>query len=57
MCIRDRIIQREGSNRIIIELPGEKDPQKAIDTIGKTAVLQDVYKRQEYEQVRRVQYP
>ena len=40
MGLTEPIIQREGSNRIIIELPGEKDPQKAIDTIGKTAVLQ-----------------
>lgn len=40
MGLTEPIIQREGSNRIIIELPGEKDPQKAIETIGKTAVLQ-----------------
>ena len=38
--LTEPIIQREGANRIIIELPGEKDPQKAIETIGKTAVLQ-----------------
>lgn len=40
MGLTEPIIQREGANRIIIELPGEKDPQKAIETIGKTAVLQ-----------------
>lgn len=40
MGLTEPIIQREGGNRIIIELPGEKDPQKAIDTIGKTAVLE-----------------
>lgn len=40
MGLTEPIIQREGANRIIIELPGEKDPQKAIKTIGKTAVLQ-----------------
>lgn len=38
--LTEPIIQREGGNRIIIELPGEKDPQKAIETIGKTAVLE-----------------
>ncbi len=38
--LTEPIIQREGANRIIIELPGEKDPQKAIETIGKTAVLE-----------------
>ena len=40
MGLTEPIIQREGGNRIIIELPGEKDPQKAIETIGKTAVLE-----------------
>jgi len=40
MGLTEPIIQQEGANRIIIELPGEKDPQKAIDTIGKTAVLE-----------------
>lgn len=38
MGLTEPIIQREGANRIIIELPGERDPQKAIETIGKTAV-------------------
>lgn len=38
--LTEPIIQREGSSRIIIELPGEKDPEKAIQTIGKTAVLE-----------------
>lgn len=40
MGLTEPIIQREGTSRIIIELPGEKDPQKAIETIGKTAVLE-----------------
>ncbi len=33
-------IQREGENRILIQLPGVKDPERAIDLIGKTAVLE-----------------
>lgn len=37
--LTEPIIQREGANRIIIELPGEKNPEKAIETIGKTAEL------------------
>lgn len=37
--LTEPIIQREGFRRIIIELPGIKDPAKAIETIGKTAVL------------------
>lgn len=40
MGLTEPIIQREGKNRIIIELPGEKDPEKAIETIGKTAVME-----------------
>lgn len=40
MGLTEPIIQQEGANRIIIELPGEKDPQRAIETIGKTAVLE-----------------
>ena len=39
MGLTEPIIQREGANRIIIELPGEKDPEAAIKTIGKTAEL------------------
>lgn len=33
-------IQKEGSNRILIELPGVKDPEEAINIIGKTAKLE-----------------
>ncbi len=38
--LTEPIIQREGVRRIIIELPGIKDPDKAIQTIGKTAMLE-----------------
>jgi preprotein translocase subunit SecD len=33
-------LQRQGSRRIIVELPGIQDPQRAIDLIGKTALLE-----------------
>lgn len=33
-------IQQEGDNRVLIELPGAKDPEEAIRTIGKTAQLE-----------------
>lgn len=33
-------IQREGINHIVVQLPGIKDPQRAIDLIGKTARLE-----------------
>jgi preprotein translocase subunit SecD len=35
-------IQRQGANRIIIELPGIADPQRAIALIGRTALLEFV---------------
>ncbi len=33
-------LQRQGSRRILVELPGIQDPQRAIDLIGKTAILE-----------------
>ncbi|MEJ2696868.1 MAG: protein translocase subunit SecD [Candidatus Sulfobium sp.] len=33
-------IQRQGENEIVVELPGVKDPERAIDLIGKTAQLE-----------------
>ena len=38
--LTEPIIQRQGERRIIIELPGVKDPEKAIEMIGKTALLE-----------------
>ncbi|MBP8617390.1 protein translocase subunit SecD [Veillonella sp.] len=40
MGLTEPVVQREGAKRIIIELPGVKDPDQAIKTIGKTAVLE-----------------
>ncbi|MBD3309243.1 protein translocase subunit SecD [candidate division KSB3 bacterium] len=37
--LTEPVIQRQGKKRIIVELAGEKDPQRAIDLIGKTAEL------------------
>lgn len=34
------VIQPEGKDRLIIEIPGVKDPDEAIETIGKTAYLE-----------------
>ncbi len=47
MGLTEPIIQREGARRIIIELPGVKDPKQAIETIGKTAVME--FKNEEGE--------
>lgn len=38
--LTEPVIQREGERRVIVELPGIKDPNKAIDVIGKTAMLE-----------------
>lgn len=38
--VTEPIIQRQGERRIIVELPGIQDQQQAIDTIGKTALLE-----------------
>ncbi len=40
MGLTEPIVQREGARRVIVELPGEKNPDKAIETIGKTAVME-----------------
>lgn len=38
--VSEPVIQREGIDHIIVQLPGIKDPQRAIDLIGKTARLE-----------------
>ena len=38
--IAEPVIQREGDDRIAIDLPGVEDPEAALDLIGRTAVLQ-----------------
>ncbi len=38
--VAEPTIQREGSRRILVQLPGIKDPEAAIDLIGKTALLE-----------------
>lgn len=34
------VIQREGNDRVVVELPGLDDPESAIELIGKTAMLE-----------------
>ncbi|HWR40968.1 MAG TPA: protein translocase subunit SecD [Patescibacteria group bacterium] len=38
--LTEPIIQRQGDRRIIVELPGVKDPEKAIEMLGQTALLE-----------------
>ena len=37
--VTEPVLQRQSDDRILIQLPGVKDPQRAIDLIGKTARL------------------
>mgnify|MGYP003587299422 CR=1 FL=1 len=38
--LTEPIVQRQGQKRVIVELPGINDPEKAIAMIGKTALLE-----------------
>jgi len=38
--VAEPIIQKQGENELVIQLPGLKDPERAIELIGKTAVLE-----------------
>lgn len=38
--VTEPLIQRQGLNQILVQLPGVKDPQRAISIIGKTALLE-----------------
>ncbi len=40
--VTEPTVQVQGSSRILVELPGETNPQEAIDTIQKTALLEFV---------------
>jgi SecD/SecF fusion protein len=38
--VTEPVIVRQGSDQIVVQLPGIKDPQRAMDLIGKTAQLE-----------------
>ena len=38
--VSEPTIHRQGANEIVVQLPGVKDPKRAIDLIGKTALLE-----------------
>lgn len=40
--VTEPVIQRKGSNQIVVELPGVKDPDRALKIIGDTALLEFV---------------
>lgn len=45
--VSETVVQRTGKDRLIVELPGVKDPQEARDRIGTTALLE--FKEMLYE--------
>lgn len=45
--VSETVVQRTGRDRLIVELPGVKDPQEAKDRIGTTALLE--FKERVYE--------
>lgn len=46
--VSETVVQRTGRDRLIVELPGVKDPQEAKDRIGTTALLE--FKELTYDQ-------
>jgi len=38
--VREPLIQRQGTDEILVQLPGVKDPKRAVELIGKTALLE-----------------
>jgi len=38
--VREPTIARQGDRRIVVDLPGIEDPQRAVDLIGRTALLE-----------------
>ncbi len=49
--LTEPLIQQEGERRIIVELPGEEDPERAIDLIGQTAMLRFIGESEHQEVV------
>lgn len=38
--VTEPVILRQGERRVLVQLPGETDPQRAVELIGKTALLE-----------------
>ncbi len=38
--LKEPLLQKEGNNRVVVELPGVKDPQEAVELLGKTAHME-----------------
>lgn len=53
MGLKEPMIQREGDKYVVVQLPGDKDPERTQSTIGATAQLQfklvsDAYRNSDY---------
>lgn len=46
--VSEPLIQKQGTNRVVVQLPGVNDPQKAVEVVGKTAQLTIVLLPQGY---------
>ncbi len=38
--VTEPVVAKEGENRILVQLPGIKDPERALEIVGKTAMLE-----------------
>jgi preprotein translocase subunit SecD len=47
--VREPVVQTQGTDRVIVELPGVKDPKRVIEILGKTAELQFALIPDKYE--------
>src|SRR5215207_1160702 len=41
--LTEPLVQRQGNNRIVVELPAVTDPQQAVDTLKETGLLEFVH--------------
>jgi len=53
--VAEALIQREGSNRIVVELPGIQDTARAKDILGKTATLDFMLEDADHDLLQAVQ--
>ena len=51
MGVREPVIQTQGSDRVIVELPGVKNPERVVSILGETAQLQFVLIAKKYKPI------
>ncbi|MEO8084390.1 MAG: hypothetical protein ABI780_11250, partial [Ardenticatenales bacterium] len=45
--VTEPVVQTQGNDKIVVELPGVTDPDQAVEAIGKTALLEFIYSADE----------